>query len=146
MNTTPLVTGMVEAALYVEDLDRSAAFYQDMFGFKTEIHDEQIWVLNVASKAAIILLPVWIKDKPDRIGTPDLPFKGTIPSSGAEGRMHVAFTVPKAEMPKWEQRLAEKSVEIAGRTQWPRGGESIYFRDPDGHLIELITPGLWSFY
>jgi catechol 2,3-dioxygenase-like lactoylglutathione lyase family enzyme len=30
--------------------------------------------------------------------------------------------------------------------RWPRGGESIYFRDPDGHLVELATPGLWDNY
>ena len=26
------------------------------------------------------------------------------------------------------------------------GGESLYFRDPDGHLLELVTPGLWPNY
>ena len=25
-------------------------------------------------------------------------------------------------------------------------GNSVYFRDPDGHLLELATPGLWWVY
>ena len=38
------------------------------------------------------------------------------------------------------------NIAIEGRTTWKRGGESIYFRDPDGHLLELATPGLWAIY
>ncbi|HWQ03343.1 MAG TPA: glyoxalase, partial [Candidatus Nitrosotenuis sp.] len=26
------------------------------------------------------------------------------------------------------------------------GGRSIYFRDPDGHSLELVTPGVWPNY
>ena len=37
-------------------------------------------------------------------------------------------------------------VAIEGRNDWSRGGRSIYFRDPDRHLLELATPGLWSVY
>ncbi|MBB4053673.1 catechol 2,3-dioxygenase-like lactoylglutathione lyase family enzyme [Devosia subaequoris] len=29
---------------------------------------------------------------------------------------------------------------------WDRGGKSLYFRDSDGHLIELGTPGIWRTY
>ena len=43
-------------------------------------------------------------------------------------------------------RLQEAGVAIEGRTAWPRGGESLYLRDPDGHLLELATPGLWAIY
>ena len=41
---------------------------------------------------------------------------------------------------------AERGVAIEGATNWSRGGRSIYFRDPDGHLLELATPGLWTVY
>ena len=46
----------------------------------------------------------------------------------------------------WEETLAAHAVAIEGRTDWPRGGTSVYFRDPDGHLLELATPGLWPGY
>ena len=29
-------------------------------------------------------------------------------------------------------------------TTWPRGGRSLYFRDPAGNSGELITPGVWG--
>ncbi|HEX5778765.1 MAG TPA: glyoxalase, partial [Xanthobacteraceae bacterium] len=37
-------------------------------------------------------------------------------------------------------------IELESRVDWPRGGKSIYFRDPDGHLLEFATPGLWANY
>jgi catechol 2,3-dioxygenase-like lactoylglutathione lyase family enzyme len=42
----PSVSGVVETAPYVDDLDRSKRFYQDLFGFEAEIHDEFICVLQ----------------------------------------------------------------------------------------------------
>jgi catechol 2,3-dioxygenase-like lactoylglutathione lyase family enzyme len=58
----------------------------------------------------------------------------------------MAFAISVDSLPQWEQRLRERSIDIEGRTDWSRGGHSIYFRDPDGHLLELATPGLWAIY
>ena len=58
----------------------------------------------------------------------------------------MAFAVSTEELAEWETRLHRLDVAIEGRTIWPRGGRSVYFRDPDGHLLELATPGLWEIY
>ncbi len=58
----------------------------------------------------------------------------------------MAFSISADELPAWEARLAGAGIGIEGRTKWSRGGDSIYFRDPDGHLLELATPGLWVGY
>jgi catechol 2,3-dioxygenase-like lactoylglutathione lyase family enzyme len=58
----------------------------------------------------------------------------------------MAFAVTTEALPQWEARLGEQGVAIEGRTDWSAGGHSIYFRDPDGHLLELATPGLWKIY
>jgi catechol 2,3-dioxygenase-like lactoylglutathione lyase family enzyme len=71
---------------------------------------------------------------------------GTIPGHGGDGTLHVAFAIGKEELGRWEAHLASRRVVIEGRNDWERGGRSIYFRDPDGHLLELATPGLWSVY
>jgi catechol 2,3-dioxygenase-like lactoylglutathione lyase family enzyme len=60
--------------------------------------------------------------------------------------VHYALAIAAADLPAWEARLAAKGVPIEGRTDWPRGGRSVYFRDPDGHLGELATPGIWPIY
>jgi len=71
---------------------------------------------------------------------------GTIPGHDGAGPLHVAFAIGKDELEHWQKHLASRGVAIEGETSWSRGGRSIYFRDPDGHLLELATPGLWSVY
>jgi hypothetical protein len=53
----------------------------------------------------------------------------------------MCFAIPTDQLGKWEERLAQNAVAIEGRTRWALGGESIYFRDLDRHLLEMMTPG-----
>ena len=71
---------------------------------------------------------------------------GTIPPHDGAGPVHVAFSIAAEDLAAWESRLLDSRIGIEGRSHWPRGGVSIYFRDPDGHLLELATPGLWKGY
>jgi hypothetical protein len=66
--------------------------------------------------------------------------KGEIPSHDGSGPVHVGFAISADELGEWESWLSEANIAIEGRTCWEHGGESIYFRDPDGHLLELMTP------
>jgi len=68
-----------------------------------------------------------------------------IPHDG-EGQLHMAFAITAESLDAWRSRLESLEIEIIETTRWERGGTSLYFRDPDGHLIELATPGLWSNY
>jgi len=63
-----------------------------------------------------------------------------------EGQLHLAFAIQAEELPLWEDRLAENEIPIEEKRTWELGGQSIYFRDPDRHLIEIATPGVWSIY
>ena len=51
MTAVPRVSGVLETSLYVEDLDRSRAFYQRLFGFEQFMCDGRMCALGVpASK------------------------------------------------------------------------------------------------
>lgn len=130
----PQLDGVLEVALYVDDIDRSVHFYQRVFGFEVIASDERLSALGVAGKQVLLVC--------QRRASATL----TAGSHDADGSQHVAFAVPAADLEAWETRLTQQKVTIAYVRQWPRGGRSLYVRDPDRHLIELASPGVWSIY
>jgi catechol 2,3-dioxygenase-like lactoylglutathione lyase family enzyme len=140
MTSPPPVAGVLETALYVEDLDAAKRFYAKTMGLPVLAGDHRFCALD-AGRSSILLLFV----RGSSQETMTLP-GGTIPPHDGSGPAHFAFAIAAAELPGWEAHLAANGIAIEGRTRWPRGGESIYFRDPDEHLVELATPGIWATY
>ena len=136
----PKLDGILETAIHTEDMARSRAFYEGVFGLQPIYSDDRLSAYAVAGRDVLL---VFRKGKTGQTVT--LP-SGTIPGHGGDGALHVAFAIAKDELDRWEAHLASLGVAIEGRNDWERGGRSIYFRDPDGHLLELATPGLWSVY
>ncbi|MGA2738694.1 MAG: VOC family protein [Bryobacteraceae bacterium] len=136
----PEVTGVVETCLYVDDLERATRFYEDVCEFKRLSRDERFCALSVADRNVLLLFRSGATL--ESIPTPG----GTIPPHDGAGQLHVAFAIPAAAEADWRGRLAERGIGIESTVDWPRGGRSLYFRDPDRHLVELITPGCWSIY
>ena len=58
----------------------------------------------------------------------------------------MAFAIAAERYDAWRAHLASAGVTMRGEMRWPRGGRSLYFEDPDGHVLELATPGLWPTY
>jgi catechol 2,3-dioxygenase-like lactoylglutathione lyase family enzyme len=136
----PSINGLIETALYVDDLDRAQAFYQKVLGFKPLYADQRLRAFDVAGRQVLLLFL-----RGASLQTMTLP-GGTIPPHDGSGPIHVAFAVSADELTRWEEHLRAHDIAVEGRTDWKRGGRSLYFRDPDGHLLELATPGLWAIY
>jgi catechol 2,3-dioxygenase-like lactoylglutathione lyase family enzyme len=136
----PSLKGVLETVLYVDDLGKAAAFYEALFGLAVLYSDHRMRAYDIGGRGVLLLF-----QRGASLSTVKLP-GGTIPPHDGAGPVHVAFSIATEELAAWETRLGEAKIEIEGRTQWPRGGTSIYFRDPDGHLLELATPGLWQGY
>lgn len=58
----------------------------------------------------------------------------------------MAFAIPAESLASWKSTLIRQGIAIESEVHADRGGYSLYFRDPDEHLIELVTPGLWQIY
>jgi catechol 2,3-dioxygenase-like lactoylglutathione lyase family enzyme len=132
--------GVLETSLYVDAFERACPFYEQVLGLNSIYRDARLCAYDVGGRGVLLLFL-----RGHSLETVRLP-GGTIPPHDGSGPVHIAFSVGHKALAEWETRLAEAGIAIEGRTKWPRGGESIYFRDPDGHLLELATPGLWPGY
>ena len=130
----PKSNGILESSLYVSDVSRSARFYEGTFGF-TVIKDfrERGCAMSTGEHQVLLLF------KKGASQTIQSPHDG-------DGQLHVAFAIALAELASWESWLQTRGIELEEKRIWELGGTSLYFRDPDKHLIELATPGTWSVY
>ena len=131
---------VLETSLYVADLDLSEKFYSDLFGWQTLLSDDRMRALNVNDTNVLLLFKKGGTTEGEEVPG------GFIPPHDANGQIHLCFAIDKNDLDKWNRVLDSQNVEIISTVFPPRGGTSLYFRDLDGHLIELATPGIWEIY
>lgn len=134
---------VLETALYVKDMNRAVAFYERVLGFAVltkSLEPERLAAMDVGGEHILLLF----KDG-ETSRDVSLP-GGRIPGFDGRGSGHTAFPIALSELEAWEKQLATHGVAIESKVEWERGGRSIYFRDPDGNLLELATPGVWPTY
>ena len=132
----PTVNGIIESSLYVDSVTRSVEFYQRIFGFEIigpaegEISElTRLVALRAGDRQVLLLFR-----------------RGATPNTDASGAIHIAFGISRSSLVLWEGWLEAQGVAIEERKTWKYGAEALYFRDPDGHLLEVVTPGVWSIY
>lgn len=130
----PKTDGILESSLYVSDVPRSVRFYEETFGFQViSEFGERGCALRAGARQVLLLFK---KGASRAIQSPH----------DGDGELHVAFAIPSAELGRWESWLENRGIVVEEKRAWKLGGRSLYFRDPDRHLIELATPGTWSVY
>src|SRR5215471_15766854 len=134
-SSRPQVNGILETSLYVERPTRSVEFYRRVFGFEPIDTDQNVTdqtrlcALRAGDRSVLLLFK-----------------KGATADTNAAGAIHVAFGISRSELSAWEAWLSQQGISIELRKTWKYGGEALYFRDPDGHLLEVVTPGVWSIF
>jgi catechol 2,3-dioxygenase-like lactoylglutathione lyase family enzyme len=130
----PPIQCLVETAVYAEDLDRAEKFYRDVLGLAVDAKELGRHVFFKVGDAGVLLVfRAQATLKGDRL-----------PAHGAHGPGHFAMGIARDDLDAWRNRLLGHGVAIEHEEHWPLGGQSLYFRDPAGNSVELITPGVWG--
>ncbi|HEY0947714.1 MAG TPA: VOC family protein [Opitutaceae bacterium] len=137
----PAVHGVLETALYVDDLAKSVAFFRDVLGLTPLVGDDTRFQAFDSGARRVLLL----FKRGGTLAPVPVP-GGVIPPHDGRGPQHMALAIEAGDYDAWRERLVAHGIAIEEESCWPRGGRSLYFRDPDGHLLELVTPGIWPIY
>ena len=134
------VRGILETAIYVSDVSRAADFYRRLFGFGTLFESERLIALDVAGRNVLLLFAQGATNEPFAVPG------GIIPPHSGSGQSHFAFSIASEDVEPWQRHLESAGVAVESVVSWPGGAQSVYFRDPDGNLAELMSPGFWAIY
>lgn len=135
----PPILRILETALYVDDMERAAAFYRDLLGLELLAAGPRLTAFDAGQGTVLLLFK-----RGESANGVRLPDGSWIAPHDGSGPVHFAFAITLEALPAWETHLAAHGVAIENRLTWERGGKSLYFRDPDGHSVELATPGTWA--
>ena len=133
----PKIGGILETAVYVDDMEAAHGFYADVLGLARMVEGERLFAYDAGPGETLLVFRRGATAQD--IETPG----GIVPGHHSEGHSHFAFKIAAADLDAWRAYLPEKGVAIISEVTWPAGGTSLYFNDPDGNVLELAAPPLW---
>ena len=126
------IQSVSELALWVQDVDRAAAFYTENLGFTVREMDPG---RNAFLASGDFLLVLFHPENPGTaLADGYLERKGG-PNGG--GVYHVAFKVDPEQLDRYGETLKARGVDVSGPVNFGAGRRSYFFEDPDAHYIEL---------
>lgn len=135
--TTP-IRGILETALYVDDLDAADAFYGGVLGLERIQRAEGRHVFFRTGPGVLLLFNADATAKAD----PNSRFP--VPAHGARGPGHACFRVNGGDLDAMAAHLKASGVAIEADFCWPNGARSLYFRDPADNSLECAEPAIWT--
>jgi catechol 2,3-dioxygenase-like lactoylglutathione lyase family enzyme len=149
---------ILETCLYVRDMTQSTTFYNDVLGLEPQMKSPRLTMFPLGN-TTLILFQLGMTES-DSVSE-----NGVVPGHGPDertvsaltrknsdrdseiGKLHthycLAVSSPK-EVETWEEYLKSKEVKLRGVMNWQKGGRSVYFEDPDGHIGEIGSRGIWE--
>lgn len=140
----PTVNGLVETALFVEDVEVAGEFYENVLGLPKLRTSGIGRLFRLGEQRYLLLFNRNAAQTPNKTDSGDVLPACALPEQNGRGPGHIAFGISEKDLDFWRARLKKHDVDLLKEISWETGAHSLYFRDPDGHLIELATPGIWE--
>lgn len=134
----PSPSAILEAALYVDDLDAAERFYGEVLDLTLiqRVEDRHVFY-RIGNSVLLLFNPDQTEQPPTN---PDLP----VPPHGARGAGHVCLVLTRDEIATMRKHLLDWNVPLDAEFDWPNGAKSLYVRDPAGNSVEFAEGHLWQ--
>lgn len=134
------LSGIVETAIYSDDLITMRRFYEDKLGLKCVSYTEnQSLFFKINRSILLIFNRSYTVDQTATING------CAIPPHATNGPGHLAFEAPEDEYDNLKARILGMDIEVESEVTWPHGKKSFYFRDPSDNSIEIVENSLWEY-
>jgi XTP/dITP diphosphohydrolase len=128
---------VLETVLYASDLEAMRSFYEEAIGLR--VHSElpgKFVFFQMTDQMLLVFNPALSAIQKTEDGPPP---------HGASGPGHVCFRCGAGDLEAWQAHLEARGVAVERLLDWPRGGRSLYVRDPAGNSVEFSDGTLWGF-
>ncbi len=133
-------SGILEAALYTDDLAAAEAFYAGVLGLEVLGKVEGRHVFFRCGAGVVLVFD------PRATAVPPSPdARLPVPPHGAHGPGHLCFRASGDEIAAWKRHLEAAGIAVEADFTWPGGGRSLYFCDPAGNSLEFAEQKIWGF-
>ncbi|TNM66328.1 VOC family protein [Aliirhizobium smilacinae] len=133
-----MIEGILETAIYADDLDAAETFYGGVLGLEKVLRAGNRHVFFRCGQGILLIFNSAETVKPPSSDT--LP----VPPHGTTGSGHVCFRMNGETIDRMAEKLNKADIVIESDFRWPNGARSIYFRDPAGNSLECAEPRLWN--
>ncbi|MBT9372145.1 VOC family protein [Rhizobium sp. CSW-27] len=133
-----MIEGVLETALYADDLDKAEAFYGGVLGLEIIRRGGNRHIFYRCGSGVLLIF------NPDETEKPIENDPFPVPPHGARGPGHACFVVSRDDVDAFAAKLSASGIAIEQQVTWRSGTRSIYFRDPAGNSLEIAPRNLWN--
>ena len=132
------IAGVLETCLYAGDLHAAERFYVGVLGLELFAREPGRHVfMRCGAGMLLVFDPARTSSEPGAVAGV------AVPAHGTHGAGHVCFRIEAEALAACRAHLERADVAIEAEIAWPRGGTSIYLRDPAGNSVELAPATIW---